>query len=77
MIINAHVHSYERNYPTYKNKRTGDYNNPSSPVHIVIGDAGNIEGIDADWTPQPEWSAYRFSDDYGYAELTIFNETHL
>jgi len=82
LILNGHVHSYERNYPTYKNNRTSGYVNPTSPMNIVIGNAGNIEGLEnggeEDWTqPQPEWSAFRFGDDYGYAIMTVFNDTHL
>ena len=40
------VHSYERNYPAYKNKKTGGYVNPKSPMNIVIGNAGtNDTGV--------------------------------
>jgi len=82
LILNGHVHSYERNYPTYKNKRTSGYVNPTSPMNIVIGNAGNIEGLEnggeAYWTqPQPQWSAFRYGDDYGYAVMTFHNNTHL
>jgi len=82
LIFNGHVHSYERNYPAYRNKRTGDYINPKSPINIVIGNGGNIEGLEDgsqdDWeNPPPEWSAHRFGSDYGYGILTIHNDTHL
>eukprot|EP01119_Soliformovum_irregulare_P008449 TRINITY_DN21567_c0_g1_i2.p1 TRINITY_DN21567_c0_g1~~TRINITY_DN21567_c0_g1_i2.p1 ORF type:complete len:326 (+),score=77.50 TRINITY_DN21567_c0_g1_i2:369-1346(+) len=78
IAFNGHVHSYERNYPTYKNKRTSGYENPKSTFNIVIGNGGNIEGKEQDWTtPQPEWSGFRFGSDYGYGLLTISNDTHL
>ena len=40
LIFNGHVHSYERNYPTYDSKRTSGYVNPTSPMNIVVGNAG-------------------------------------
>jgi len=82
LLLNGHVHSYERNYPAYRNKRTGDYTNPPSPFNIVIGCAGNMEGLENkdehDWNdPQPEWSAHRYGSDFGYGILTVSNNTHL
>jgi len=76
------VHSYERNYPAYQNQRTSDYDDPKSPVNIVIGNAGNVEGLENgkehNWdSPPPAWSAFRYGDDYGYALMTIHNDTHL
>ncbi len=40
LFLNGHVHSYERNYPTFNNTKTSDYRNPTSPFNIVIGNAG-------------------------------------
>ncbi|PRP80841.1 iron/zinc purple acid phosphatase-like protein-like isoform 1 [Planoprotostelium fungivorum] len=41
VLFNGHVHSYERNYPAYKNKRTGtSYVNPKNPFNIITGCAG-------------------------------------
>lgn len=82
VIFNGHVHSYERNYPAYKNKKTSDYIEPKTPVSIVIGCAGNVEDLEDpnpdDWTqPQPEWSAYRYGEGYGYGILSVHNSTHL
>jgi len=81
VVFNGHVHSYERNFPAYKSKRTGDYMNPTSPLNIVVGCAGNLERLEneneKDWTPQPEWSAHRFGTDYGYGILDVQNGTHL
>jgi len=81
LIFNGHVHSYERNYPTYKNKRTSGYTNPTAPISIVIGCAGNTEGLtnggEKNWEPQPEWSAHRFGDAYGYGILTVNGASHL
>jgi len=82
LIFNGHVHSYERNYPTYKNQRIGNYTEPKSPFNIVVGCAGNIEGLEDgnpdDWAyPQPQWSAYRYGFGYGYGVLNIYDDFHL
>ncbi|GAX77671.1 hypothetical protein CEUSTIGMA_g5114.t1 [Chlamydomonas eustigma] len=39
LILNGHVHAYERTHPMYQYSR-----NECGPVHVVIGDGGNIEG---------------------------------
>lgn len=44
-------------------------------THIVIGDGGNEEGVENDYTtPQAAWSAYRDLD-FGQASFVIVNET--
>ena len=46
------------------------------PVHIVIGDGGNREGLaDTYDEPQPEWSRYREAS-YGSGTLDLLNTTH-
>jgi len=46
------------------------------PVHIVIGDGGNREGLaDSYDEPQPEWSAFREAS-YGSGTLDLLNTTH-
>jgi len=82
LIFTGHVHSYERNYPAYKNKRTGGYVQPPNPIGVVLGNAGNIEGLEDenknDWTwPEPEWSAFRYGLGYGYGMLNVVNNTYL
>ena len=45
------------------------------PTYIVVGDGGNEEGIEQDFTsPQAEWSAYR-DVAFGQASFVIVNET--
>ena len=44
-------------------------------THIVIGDGGNEEGVENDYTvPQAAWSAYRDLA-FGQASFVIVNET--
>lgn len=45
------------------------------PTYIIIGDGGNEEGVENDFTnPQAEWSAYRDLA-FGQASFVILNET--
>jgi len=72
VVLQGHVHAYERTYGTYKEKR-----DDSAPVYMTTGNAGNDEGLYKDWiNPQPEWSAYRESV-FGFSTMQIFNSTHL
>ena len=58
------------------NGTKGPYVDPSGPVHIVVGSAGNQEG-QSQFDPIPfPWSAFR-SDDFGYTKMKILNGTHL
>jgi len=71
VVLNGHVHSYERTHPVYK-----DQPDACGITHIVIGDAGNYEGPAVPWhEPQPAWSAFR-SGSYGVGELVVHNATH-
>lgn len=82
LVFAGHVHSYERLWPTAVNTPVQtNYSSPTVPTYIVIGNAGNIEGLsDSDtnpfgysyWqSPAPAWSAFRYSGGYGYATLSV------
>ncbi|EUB58999.1 Iron/zinc purple acid phosphatase-like protein [Echinococcus granulosus] len=81
IVFAAHEHSYERCYPVYKLKLcpshgNDPYTDPTGPVHIVAGSAGNKESQDP-FLPTPQsWSAFR-SDDYGYMRITVHNATYM
>jgi len=58
IFVVGHVHSYERTWPMYSNKAvSNNYNNPTAPVYLIVGCAGNEEGLNPDneWTAQPPW----------------------
>jgi len=75
LVVVGHVHSYERMYPTYHNKRVStSYYNAGAPTYIVAGCAGNTEGLYGNFTHTPEWSAFRTEKDYGYGLMNIFEE---
>lgn len=70
LVINAHMHSYERTWPVYAGTPLArDYSSPAAPVYIVNGAGGNREGNE-----QPHgdaaWSAWSTSA-IGYGLLTV------
>jgi hypothetical protein len=66
----GHVHSYERSHRSLEFAP-----DDCAPVHIVIGDGGNREGIAGPWMqPQPEWSAFR-EGSYGHGTLQVESAT--
>lgn len=74
LVVNGHVHSYERSHPVYKGEL-----DPCGPTHLVVGDGGNYEGPAlgaGGWhQPQPSWSAFREAS-FGAGVLTVQNSTH-
>ena len=89
--INGHEHNYERNYAVInKTLATGASSglpggnasnpevitNPTAPIYIVTGCAGDVEHHEPFTRPQPAYSAYR-SNTYGYARMTIYNASTL
>jgi hypothetical protein len=50
-----------------------DYNNPQSPVYIVNGAGGNIEGISSGGSP--DYQAYVNKKNFGFGQLTIESAT--
>jgi len=76
LVINGHVHSYERTWPVYKNKTDA-----CGPVYLNVGDGGNREGPYSRWLPgesgqaAPAWSAFR-QGAFGVGSLKFSNATH-
>lgn len=83
VVISSHVHNYERFAPIYHNSSVLSetdglhyHLNPSAPVYIVNGAAGNMEFNDAiSPTPEP-WRQFG-SEVLGLGRLQAANETHL
>lgn len=48
VYFSGHVHSYERDYPTYKGVPEMTYDNPRATSYFMIGGAGNDEMADAE-----------------------------
>jgi len=49
IFFTGHVHSYERDWPTFNTTNVvKSYNNPGVPTHVMIGGPGNDEMHDAE-----------------------------
>jgi len=83
-MLQAHVHSYERDKPIYKNLTVqSDYDdkhthfNAKAPLYILSGNAGNREGHNEPLPPfYKDWGVY-MADDFGFGKLFVYNETHV
>eukprot|EP00041_Stephanoeca_diplocostata_P011948 m.198369 g.198369 ORF g.198369 m.198369 type:complete len:437 (+) comp18745_c0_seq1:160-1470(+) len=84
--ISGHNHQYERSYPVHgcsKDYSTGcaivkSYHNAPSPVYIVNGAAGDVEGTDPTWVKDEKVPFRATNDDglhTGYARVTVNRTT--
>ncbi len=72
LVLQGHVHAYERTLPIYKGNVVED-----GPVYVTNGIGGNGEGLYRHWqSPSPAWSASRIAE-YGFAYFEVHNATHL
>lgn len=71
LFLAGHLHNYERSWPVFNGTLTAKgYANPKAPVHVVVGMAGDIEGLTDKWLQAPTWRAVK-SAQLGYASLTF------
>lgn len=73
LVIAGHDHFYERTWPVsgenVANSGKGDrFARGHAPIHLVIGIGGRSAYEELD-EPQPEWSAYRENNTYGWTRL--------
>jgi len=77
VILNGHVHSYERTWPMFRNAT-----DPCGPTYLNLGDGGNREGPYGKWYPGkdgkrlPDWSAFR-QGSFGVGKMNMLNATHI
>jgi len=78
LYVAAHVHAYERHWPIWNSKKTGEsYTNPVGVVYVVNGAAGNIEGLASFDGPYHEpWMDVELAE-YGYGMLDIVSASTL
>lgn len=75
--IFGHVHNSQRFLPVYNGTADPNgTNNPTAPMYIIAGGAGNIEGLSA-VSDVPSYNAFAYADDYSYSSLKFLNETSL
>ncbi|RWW18700.1 hypothetical protein GW17_00017296 [Ensete ventricosum] len=70
VVFAGHVHAYERFTRVYDNR-----SDPCGPVHIIIGDGGNREGLASEYLDKPEISVFREAS-FGHGRLEVANATH-
>ncbi len=73
LVIAGHDHFYERTWPVSAGTvmDTGNderFSRGQGPIHLVIGIGGRSAYEELD-EPQPEWSAYRENNSYGWTRL--------
>eukprot|EP01063_Lacrimia_lanifica_P022728 TRINITY_DN3024_c2_g1_i1.p1 TRINITY_DN3024_c2_g1~~TRINITY_DN3024_c2_g1_i1.p1 ORF type:complete len:544 (+),score=139.92 TRINITY_DN3024_c2_g1_i1:42-1673(+) len=76
IVLNGHVHNYERSWPTYKGKSAFTTTDMPAPMYIVSGGGGCNETATAFDNAQPHWSAFR-ANTYSYSRMTVHNATHV
>merc|ERR1719272_461854 len=70
IVLNGHIHAYERTFPVNNGKR-----DPCGPVYLTLGDAGNYEAAAPEWRAAKNWSAFREST-FGIGRVDFHNKTH-
>ena len=73
LVIAGHDHFYERTWPVagetvVNNGKDDRFARGHAPIHLVIGIGGRSAYEELD-EPQPEWSAYRENNTYGWTRL--------
>lgn len=75
LYLAGHLHNYERTWPVFQGKVAAQsYTNPAAPVHIVIGMAGDDEGLTDKWETAQSWTANKAAK-LGYAMLNFQSPT--
>lgn len=79
VYLTGHVHNYERTFPVFNGTaKQRSYDNPKATVHVVIGSAGDDEGLTDRWQKTtPAWSVAREGEHVGYAEMVFANASTL
>ncbi|OWZ20147.1 Calcineurin-like phosphoesterase [Phytophthora megakarya] len=80
LVLQGHVHAYERHYPTANNSAIMDgvsndtktYENPQAPVYVIAGSAGGPEGLfPYKNPPSPEWLVVMDNTHYSTTRLSV------
>lgn len=70
LVLSGHSHHYQRTHPMIQNKKAD-----IGPVYIVCGTGGY--SLSKGYTSNPEWIAFRQSDQFAYCTMEIENETDM
>ncbi|KAJ5397377.1 hypothetical protein N7509_005490 [Penicillium cosmopolitanum] len=75
--IFGHVHNSQRFPPMYQGKvDPNNLTDPTAPMYIIAGGAGNIEGLTPVGSVPPE-NEFNYADDWSYATVKLLDEQHL
>jgi len=72
LVLNGHVHAYERSTNVYNNIITKD-----GTTYITNGIGGCGEGLVDDWYVEPNWSVFRNGEFHGFGTIDIYNSSVL
>lgn len=76
VYLTGHVHNYERTWPVLNGTAENQsYDKAKNTVHVVIGSAGDNEGLTNRWETCPAWSVAREGEHVGYADM-IFRDAN-
>jgi len=77
LLLGGHLHNAEQFLPAFNGTATAqDYRNPSATVQLVLGNAGDQEGLTDSWKDPWEFSTLRIAE-LGYANITAHNSSVL
>ncbi|TAQ86417.1 hypothetical protein B7494_g5261 [Chlorociboria aeruginascens] len=77
LAIFGHVHNSQRFQPIYNGVADPNgLNDPTAPMYIVAGGAGNIEGL-SDLGSNVSYNAFAYAEDFSYATINFLDENHL
>jgi hypothetical protein len=79
VVFQSHVHCFERMFPVRDGVVVGGYEGMRTPLFLLQGSAGCLEGS-TPWLPaQPAWSAFRACEKvaFGFSSVDVLNATHL
>ncbi|KAH6962738.1 Metallo-dependent phosphatase-like protein [Fusarium avenaceum] len=77
LAVFGHVHNSQRFYPLYNGTvDPAGMKDPKSPMYIVAGGAGNIEGLSA-VGKKTSTNAFAYADDFSYATIRFQDANNL
>jgi hypothetical protein len=77
LAVFGHVHNSQRFLPAFNNVvDPNGMNNPTAPMHIVSGGAGNIEGLSSVGS-NVSFNAFAYADDFSYAKISFLDRNNM
>ncbi|KAK5116448.1 hypothetical protein LTR62_007996 [Meristemomyces frigidus] len=77
LVIAGHVHNSQRFLPMGNGvPDPAGMNNPTAPMYIIAGGAGNIEGV-SKVGANATGNAFAYADEFSYAQVQVLDKQHL